>query len=51
MRTIIVYVMIEPIPTRSKPHARPMKKPLTLLATIAALCAGTAHAQDKVLNL
>ncbi|HOK11172.1 MAG TPA: extracellular solute-binding protein [Ottowia sp.] len=28
-----------------------MKKHLTLLATIAALCAGTAHAQDKVLNL
>jgi len=28
-----------------------MKKYLTLLATIAALCAGTAHAQDKVLNL
>ena len=28
-----------------------MKKYLTLLATIAALCAGTAHAQDKALNL
>ncbi|MEI2745096.1 MAG: extracellular solute-binding protein [Ottowia sp.] len=28
-----------------------MKKHLTLLATIAALCAGTAHAQDKALNL
>ena len=28
-----------------------MKKHLTLLATIAALCAGPAHAQDKVLNL
>ena len=28
-----------------------MKKHLTLLATIAALSAGTAHAQDNVLNL
>jgi iron(III) transport system substrate-binding protein len=28
-----------------------MKKHLTLLATIAVLCAGTAHAQDKALNL
>jgi len=41
--------MIAPIPFTSP--AIPMKHHLTLLAAAAVLCAGTAHAQDKVLNL
>jgi iron(III) transport system substrate-binding protein len=41
--------MITPIPFTSP--AIPMKHHLTLLAAAAVLCAGTAHAQDKVLNL